>query len=57
MNKRMSRKSVLETKAMATIERSVISDYVHLCIAEGRKPFDAFRQAKRKLGTVKNPKI
>ena len=50
----MVRKSVLETEESAvTIENSVISDYVRLCLLEGIKPGDAFREMKRKLQAVK----
>jgi hypothetical protein len=46
----MVKKSLFETEESAvTIENSVISDYVRLCLAEGIKPADAFREMKRKL--------
>ena len=53
-NRKMAKKSVLETEESAvTIENSVISDYVRLCLLEGIKPGDAFREMKRKLQAVK----
>ena len=50
----MSRKSVLEIdREVDTVEKSVVSDYVRLCLDEGIKPAEAFKEMKRKLQIFK----
>jgi predicted transcriptional regulator len=50
----MSRKSVLEIdRDPVTVEKSVVSDYVRLCLDEGIKPAEAFKEMKRKLQIFK----
>jgi hypothetical protein len=39
-----------------TTEKIVISDYVRLCITEGKKPDDAYNEMKRKLQKLKESK-
>ena len=34
-------------------EKLVISDFVRLCIDEGMKPGDAYKEMKKKLNTIK----
>lgn len=53
----MSRKSVHEIdREVDTVEKSVISDYVRLCLDEGIKPSEAFKEMKRKLQAFKELK-
>jgi predicted transcriptional regulator len=53
----MSRKSVHEIGGEAsTVEKSVISGYVRLCLDEGIKPSEAFKEMKRKLHAFKELK-
>jgi predicted transcriptional regulator len=50
----MSRKSVLEIdRDPVIVEKSVVSDYVRLCLDEGIKPAEAFKEMKRKLQIFK----
>jgi len=51
----MGGRSALAAKVV-TIENSIISDYVRLCIAEGIKPRDAYKELERKLEAVKELK-
>ena len=51
----MGGRSALAAKGV-TIENSIISDYVRLCIAEGIKPVDAYKELERKLEAVKELK-
>jgi hypothetical protein len=39
-----------------TVEKSLISNYVRPCIAEGIKPRDAYRELERRLRAVKELK-
>jgi hypothetical protein len=54
MMRRMTRKSGLEAKdATGAVEKSVISDYVRLCVDKGIKPAEAFKEMKQKLLATK----
>jgi hypothetical protein len=46
----MSRRNVSQAEDSGSLaERIVVSDYVRLCLCEGLKPSDAFKEATRKL--------
>jgi len=50
----MSRKKVLEIERdLCAVEKSIVSDYVHLCLDKGIKPAEAFKEMKRKLQVFK----
>ncbi len=49
-------KKVNKPDDTCTTEKTVISDYVRLCITEGKKPDDAYNEMKRKLQTLKESK-
>jgi hypothetical protein len=49
-------KKVTKNEDTATTENSVISDYVRLCITEGKKPDDAYNEINRKLQILKEIK-
>jgi hypothetical protein len=54
-----ARKDVFEREGM-TFEKSVISNYVRLCLVEGIKPGNAYKDLEKKLGALselKAPKI
>lgn len=51
----MGRKGALVAETV-TIEESLISNYVRLCIAEGVKPRDAYEELERRLRAVKELK-
>jgi hypothetical protein len=44
------------TAETVNIEKFLISNYVRLCIAEGIKPKDAYKQLKRRLRAVEELK-
>ncbi len=49
----MSRKTILEPDPAIAIQNGVISDYVRLCLIEGIKPSDAYKEMLRKLHAFK----
>jgi len=54
----MSRRNTFAAETV-TIEKVLISNYVQLCLTEGIKPKDAYRELKKRLSAVKelkNPK-
>jgi hypothetical protein len=51
----MSRRSALAAE-MVPIEKVLISNYVQLCLAEGLKPKDAYKELKKRLSAVKKLK-
>jgi hypothetical protein len=56
---RTARKNVFEREGL-TIEKSVISNYVRLCLVEGIKPGNAYKDLEKKLDALselKAPKI
>lgn len=50
----MSRSTI--AAEMAPIEKVLISNYVQLCLAEGIKPKDAYKELKKRLSAVKELK-
>jgi hypothetical protein len=49
----LARRSILDMDTEPAAERLVISDFVRLCIDEGMKPGDAYKEMKKKLNTIK----
>lgn len=50
------KKDTLKIQDNSTTEKSVVSDYVRLCFTEGKKPYEAYTEVKRKLQILKESK-
>ncbi len=48
----MGKRTAIET-AISLFKKSIVSDYVHLCINEGIAPKDAYLQLEKKLAEAK----